>query len=300
MDPVDVVRRLGGVAASGEIIGVSTRAQLRTAVKRGRLVRLRHDTYALGDLDSARAEAVAAGGVLSHLSAAQWWGWKVKFPPTRTHVTVPANRRRPAGNLAVHFAQLAEKEIHRDVTDQARTVIDCARTLPFDEALAVADSALRSGDIDRTDLENALSGCPRTGRRRAERVVECADARADNPFESVLRAIASDVAGLEVEPQGEVPGVGWVDLLDRRRGIVIEAESFEFHAGRDAMRRDVQRYTACTRLGLVVVRFLWEEVMFRPEHVKAGLVDVTTRAEVQAFESLRGGKMLELPTWWST
>ena len=94
--------------------------------------------------------------------------------------------------------------------------------------------------------------------------------------------------------------MGWVDLLDRRRGIVIEAESFEFHAGRDAMRRDVQRYTACTRLGLVVVRFLWEEVMFRPEHVKAVLVDVTTRAEVQAFESLRGGKMLELPTWWST
>ena len=161
MDPVDVVRRLGGVAASGEIIGVSTRAQLRTAVKQGRLVRLRHDTYALGDLDSARAEAVAAGGVLSHLSAAQWWGWKVKFPPPRTHVTVPANRRRPAGNLAVHFAHLAEKEIHRDVTDQARTVIDCARMLPFDEALAVADSALRSGDIDRTDLENALSGCPR-------------------------------------------------------------------------------------------------------------------------------------------
>lgn len=300
MDPVEVVRRLGGVAASGEIIGVATRTQLRTAVRQGRLTRLRHDTYAVADLDHERAEAVAAGGVLSHLSAAQWWGWKVKFPPERPHVTVPRKGRRPDSGVVVHWADLAEKEVHRDVTSQARTVLDCARTLPFDEALAVADSALRSGSIDRDDLENALIAAPRTGRQRAVQVIECADGRAANPFESVLRAIALDVPGLEVEPQGEIPGVGWVDLLDRRRGIVVEAESFEFHAGREAMRRDVQRYTACTRLGLVVVRFLWEEVMFRPEQVRQALIDVTTRAAVQAFQPLKGGETLELPTWWST
>jgi very-short-patch-repair endonuclease len=105
-------------------------------------------------------------------------------------------------------------------------------------------------------------------------VVEAADARAANPFESVLRAVALTVPGLVVEPQGEVPGVGWVDLLDRRLGLVVEAESHEFHGTRAGLRRDVTRYTEITRRGLRVVRFLWEEAMFDQARVREVLQDV--------------------------
>jgi hypothetical protein len=48
-----------------------------------------------------------------------------------------------------------DDEIVAGVTGPLRTVVDCARVLPFDSALAVADSALRSGNVRRADLTRA-------------------------------------------------------------------------------------------------------------------------------------------------
>lgn len=274
MDAVDALRRLGGVATLGELVGPTTRKKVRVAVEAGTVVRLRHDRYALAGTGEHRSAAVAAGGVMSHLSAAVAWGWKVKHSPRVPWVTLPRNRRTPVGDLEVRWADLPARDVTNHVTRPARTVVDCARALPFDEALAVADSALRGGEVGRHQLRLAAQDGPRTGRGRALAVVEAADGRAANPFESVLRAIATRVPGLVVQPQGLVEGVGWVDLLDERLGVVIEAESFEFHGTKDGLRRDVRRYTECTRRGLVVVRFLWEEVMFAPEHVEQVLTEM--------------------------
>lgn len=311
MDPVEALQRLGGVASLTELTGSTTRAQLRTAVAAGRIAHLRRDRYALVDADPDRATAAAAGGLLSHLSAATYWGWKVKHVPRRPWVTVPPRGRRPTGDLEVRWSDVPDADVTHHVTRPARTVIDCARALPFDEALAVADSALRSGEVERHELLLAAERSPRTGRARAVSVVEAADGRAANPFESVLRAIAMTVPGLEVTPQGGVPGVGWVDLLDPGLGLVVEAESFEFHGTLPGLRRDVKRYTACTRQGLTVVRFLWEEVMFDPEHVRRALVDVVQVCAARSNHSVGGSRgpvtvqaepaqgATELPTSWS-
>ena len=310
MDPVDAVRLLGGVASYGELMGPTTRARLRTAVEAGRVTRLRGGLYGLAEADPSRAAAAASGGVLSHLSAATYWGWKVKHPPQRPWVTVPQRGRAPDGDVEVRWADLPDADVTHHVTRPARTVVDCARALPFDEALAVADSALRSQEVGRHELFRAADRLPRTGRSRAMTVVGAADGRAANPFESVLRAIAMTVPGLSVTPQGRVDGVGWVDLLDARLGIVVEAESFEFHGTMAGLRRDVRRYTECTRRGLVVVRFLWEEVMFDPEHVRQSLLDVVQRRRLDdhhvgssrgqpANHAERSGAVVELPTvWW--
>lgn len=101
-----------------------------------------------------------------------------------------------------------------------------------------------------------------------------ASALAANPFESVLRAIALDVPGLDLRPQVVVSEAGWTgrpDLVDRERRIVVEAESFEFHGRRAALRHDCERYTALVLLGWTVVRFAWEHVMFAPEYVSGCL-----------------------------
>lgn len=274
MDPAEALRRLGGVATYGELIGPTTRQQLRTAVASGGVIRLRHDRYALVDTGAHRAAAVAAGGVLSHLSAAAAWGWKVQHEPARPWVTLPRSRRRPRGDLEVRWAELPDRDVIHHVTCPARTVVDCAKALPFDQALAVADSALRAGEVDRHQLLLAAQASSRTGRSVAIEVIEAADAGAANPFESALRAVALRVPGLSVETQGKIDGVGFVDLLDRRRRIVVEGESFEFHGTLNALRRDVKRYTALTRRGYTVVRFLWEEAMFDQQYVHDVLVDV--------------------------
>jgi hypothetical protein len=274
MDPVTALQRLGGVATYGELMGPTTRSALERAVREDRIVKPCRNRYALVDTDDQVRRAVALGGVLSHLSAALHHDWKVKFPPERMSITVPRSSRTPGAEVEARWADLPDHDVHRHVTRRVRTVTDCARVYDFDVALSVADSALREGEVTRSELVTAAELSLRTGRAKALKVAELASGKRANPFESCLFAIAITVPGLAVTPQGLVPGVGWVDLLDKHLGIVIEAESFEFHGTLDGLRRDVGRYNGCARRGLVVVRFTWDEVMFRPEDVRAALVDV--------------------------
>ena len=104
------------------------------------------------------------------------------------------------------------------------------------------------------------------------RIAHHADARAANAFESALRAIAIDVPGVRVVPQVSIydPGfLGRPDLVDERLGIVLEADSFEWHGDRQALRRDARRYDRLVVRGWLVLRFCWEDVMFDPDWVRS-------------------------------
>lgn len=234
--------------------------------------------YVLPGVAEAELAAARANGVVCLLSAATYWGWKVKRQPTRPAVTVPRGRKLTTARrtgLAVHRLQLPADAVHRGiVTTRVQTVIDCARLLPFDEALCVADSALRQGAVTKGDLDAAAKRSPRAGRARAMRVVHAADPRAANPFESCLRAIALDVPGLTVEPQYDVDGIGRADLVDPALRLVLEADSYEFHSDERAFRHDLRRYNEMVRRGWRVLRFCWEDVIHRPEQVRAVLLDM--------------------------
>lgn len=191
-------------------------------------------------------------------------------------------RGKPRGSYELHWADLSERELRRNITSRTRTVIDCARAYDFDVALCVADSALREGIIDRDDLLIAAARSPRIGRAKALRVAHAASPLRANPFETCLHAIAMTVAGLDVVPQGHVPGVGFVDLLDRVLGMVIEAESLEHHWTKAGLQRDVDRYTKAALLGLVVLRFTWTDVMCHPDEVAQAISDVVWWRTMQA------------------
>lgn len=274
MDPTEALREIGSVATYAELTAHVSRRRLRTAVERGAVVRLRGGAYALPHTDDAFTAAARLGGTVSHLSAALHWGWKVQLPPDSPTVTVGRNRcGLAADDVELHWADLPPEQRDGRVTTRVRTVIDCARAYDLGVSLSVADSALRDG-LDPVLLLDAARRSPRTGRARAVRVAELADARAANPFESTLRAIATTLPGLHVLPQqwvGDTGRIGRVDLLDARLGLVVEAESFAFHADRVSLARDVRRYTALVCAGYLVVRFTWEDVMFHPERVAAAL-----------------------------
>ena len=122
--------------------------------------------------------------------------------------------------MTLHWADVPDGDAGDHVTEPARTVLDCARTLPFAEGLAVADSALRSGLVEHGDLRGRAARAQGRGARQDRRVAEAADPRAANPFESLLRAHALD-AGLVLVPQVEIalPGMfARVDLADRAVG----------------------------------------------------------------------------------
>lgn len=50
-----------------------------------------------------------------------------------------------------------------------RTVLDCAAQLPFDEALAVADSALRDRTVTKEELARAVATLPACGAEAGSR-----------------------------------------------------------------------------------------------------------------------------------
>lgn len=270
MTPTEALSQLGGRATWSQLRRVTTERALSRAVREGSVVKVGRGRYVLPSVVGHRQAAARHTAVLSHLSAAVEHGWAVKWPPTRPWLTVPRKRKISHRGLEVTYRDLSERERARGITGFVRTVVDCARKLPFDEALAIADSALRAGDVTRDQLEAAARAANGPGATRVRRVVEAADGRAANPFESVLRAIVLGVPGLEARPQVQVADAGCfatVDLGDVRRRLAIEAESFAHHAQRDQLVRDCRRYTELATCGWTLLRFTWNDVMRRPAWV---------------------------------
>jgi hypothetical protein len=182
----------------------------------------------------------------------------------------------------VRWRDLDPEDVSDGVLRPGATFVDCARSRPFDEALSVADSALRHGDLTAQGMLGLAEQVPTTGRTQCLRVAREASGLAANPFESVPRAIAVDVPGLDLRPQlliAEDGWSGWPDLVDRSVRLVVEADSFEFHGRRTARKRDCERYNALVVRGRVVLRFPWEHVMFEPTYVRGSLARWTQRQE---------------------
>jgi very-short-patch-repair endonuclease len=264
--------RHGGALTWGHLVERHPDHVVRKAVECGVLLRAARGRYVLPDCPDAIRQALVQRGVVSHGSAARLWFLETLHEATTTHVTVPAGGRGRAAprNLRLHWRDLGAQDVRGHVTAPVRTVLDCARTMPFAEALAVADSALRRRLVERDELEHALRQERGRGTVPARRVVAAADARAANPFESGLRAIVLDrgVPGFTPQLPFRTPRLrGFVDLGDPDRRIALEADSFEFHGSRQAMDRDCRRYDELVRTGWLVLRFSWEQVMSDREWV---------------------------------
>jgi very-short-patch-repair endonuclease len=283
VDAVTALAQLGGTARRTEWRNLVGHDVADRAIQEGRVLELPRWQVALASLGEAEQAAAAAGGTISHLSAALHHGWKVKAAPPAPTITVPRRRRVPGQlpDCRLFWADLPKGEADGLATTPVRTVIDCARSYDRGVALSVADSALRSRRVSPAELYAAAQRSPRTGRSWALWVADHASELAANPFESVLREIALDVPGLRIRPQGWVGRAGRADLVDERLLIAVEADSWEHHGAPDLFRRDVRRYTEFARLGWVVVRFVWEDVMQKRDLVRRHLSEV---AEVRAAQ----------------
>lgn len=278
LTPEMVVRRHGGTATWTQLAEHVTQHALRSALQAGLVLRAARGVYALPELPTAREVAARCGGVVSHLSAAEQHRLPLLLPPETASVTVPPNAHPPPRSDVVYrWRSLAPADVERRaaVTTPLRTVLDCAADLDRLEALAVADGALRLGLVHQEDLL-AAAVRRRRGRRAACWVAEHADGRAANPFESALRGLALSAGCTGFEPQVRIDAGRpvRVDLADRRRRVVLEADSFEWHGDRRALRRDARRYDELVRAGWTVLRFAWEDVMLDQEWVIGVLRDV--------------------------
>jgi len=282
MSVVEWLTELGGVARRGALLRLVNRPHLEAAVASGDVVRDSRGLYCLPGADSDPLVAARLGGASSLTSAALHQGWAVKTVPDKPHVTVSRGRRINAGrsDAHLHFAEPEPAQIDGPATSVETTLEQCLRRLPCDEALSVADSARREG-VGANVFETIADAARGPGGPQVRRVCREASPQPANPFESLLRAIALDVGGLNVRPQVTILVRDFTvrpDLVDERLRIVLEADSSEWHGRRSALASDTRRYNMLVVNGWIVLRFCYEDVMSHPEEVRRVLVAVVALA----------------------
>ena len=271
---------LGGVATRRTLISLTSRRDLEDALASGQIVRINRGRYGVPGVHEGTEQALKVTGHVCLVTAALSYGWQVKSVPALPQVAVPKDRRlnpEARGSIEPIWVDLDDDGIEGLATNETKTLEMCGRRLPLDEALAIADSALRAG-YPADKLRNAAGAAKGPGSAQFRRVALLADHRAANPFESVLRATTLDVPGLTVEPQVRILGELGLDvrpdLADRRLRIVLEADSFEWHGDRAALRRDAKRYDLLVANDWTVLRFAWEDVMHDQDWVRSVITAV--------------------------
>lgn len=150
----------------------------------------------------AAVTKVTPDAVVSHVSAAALHGrtlWDV--PLDRVHVTVG----RESGGRRTRLLHVHTAALHPDdvvmvhgllCTSVARTLVDLARTLPFEQALVAADAARHRHQVSASALDAAVGRVAgRRGGPDARRVVAAADPRPESVGETRSR-VAIARAGL--------------------------------------------------------------------------------------------------------
>jgi hypothetical protein len=247
-------------------------------------------------LIAGTAPQLQAGAVLSHGSAGVLHDLPM-FPSALQRVHVTRNRRG-GGNrrsiVHVHGSPLTEAEIVLldgiPVTSLARTVADLARTLPFDQAVAAGDRALRVG-LEPTELAECLDCAARWfGAQQARRVAEFIDARSESAGESFSRVRMCDVGVPAPELQLEVFNdngvfVGRSDFGWREQRTLGEFDGMEKYLRlrrpgesiEEAVIREKRREDALRDLGWQMVRWIWAE-LFTPHVIADRLYRAFDRA----------------------
>jgi len=227
----------------------------------------------------AAMHQIGCDAVASHASAAVLHGLPVwSVPLDLVHVT--RNQRsggRRSRLLHLHAAAFAEDEVvvvdGIPATSVARTVVDMARSTPFEPAVVLTDASLRHG-LTRAELVEAVErAAHRHGNAAARRVVSFADGRSESVGESRSR-VALLRAGLPaptlqwevISPTGLLLGrvdFGWPEFrtvgeFDGRvkYGRLLRAGE---EPG-DAVFEEKRREDLIRDEALRVVRWVWDEL----------------------------------------
>lgn len=243
-----------------------SRAQLRRAVRSGRLERLRHGWYAFPGADADVVRAVRSGGVLGCVSALKFHGaWDLG--QTRLHVHRSEFGRGKGGKLP-WCRPVGDRPSPRggvdDVADALRSASCCVSD---DDFVVLLDSVIDRGLLTRAQAECCLSGIS----DRVDRLVEMSD-RAESGSETMVR-LRLRSRNVSIRPQVTIPGIGRVDFLVGKR-LVIEVDSVEHHTSATNYHRDRLRDQRLVARGYLVIRVTWEQVMFGWDELEERIMSI--------------------------
>ena len=192
---------------------------MRGQVRRSGYRRLSHGLY-LPLADAARADeeqlrdlaawrlVLPEDGVFTHITAAYlhaWWLPKLpRFVPVFAAADLHSNRPRRAGLICSRLDRAADTGLIHGLPVDAgpEVLLRAARDLAVLDLVPMVDSALRQGDVTRSELDQICSS-GRPGVRQLRLAWSLADPRSESAWESILR-VFHHVIEIDVVPQKHI------------------------------------------------------------------------------------------------
>jgi hypothetical protein len=235
--------------------------------------------YAVGhDAPSIEAHLSAAllyagpNAMLSHGTAAHWWGL-IDNAPSTIHVSTPRRCRSQRG-VKVHQRRELERDWHNrlPVTTVAQTALDFAAKASLNQVRVLLANAEYHNLLD-VQAVNALLGPGRPGSTKLREALTRHQPRlayTESPHEVTMFMICERFK-LPL-PESNVWIAGWkVDFYWREHGVVVEVDPYGNHHTAAQVDRDRRKDLALRAENLVVNRYSRDQVEQTPHTVGTDL-----------------------------
>jgi very-short-patch-repair endonuclease len=300
--PVASTRQLAAAGLEERVLTAAVRSGIALRLRRGAYVRSAHwqaaEPWTREDLQ-IQAHFASTGGLsrYSHVSAARLHECRVWDVGPRIHVTTGyANSLRSAGtDVRTHRADLAPWELAtlwtpdgREIlsTSIERTVLDCARILPLEQAAVIGDHALRKGARIESMRQLLDQSQARRGSRRAADLLGVLDGRSESVGETRTRLLLRSFGLLMFVPQFEIPtpiGRFRADFADPAARVVIEFDGsgkyIDYKPAEEVLLAERRRENALVDEGWVVLRLEWKHLAY-PADVRRRLLAMMDRSRI--------------------
>ncbi len=253
-------------------------------VAAGKLYVIHRGVYAVGHssipIEGRLVAALLHAGpdaVLSHATAAWWWGL-IDKEPRRIDVSSGSDAG-PATGVIVHHPRHLERTSHRRfaLTPIPRTLRDLAAAASLYQVRRALAEADYRGLLDLEAIEAAL-GPGRPGSGRLRQALERHQPRLARTRSRTERAfLALCESGGVPLPEINVKIGGWeVDAVWRKERLAVELDGDRNHRSRAQIRRDRRKELFLRSIGFTAVRYDEDQVLDERDSV---LADVVARLE---------------------
>jgi very-short-patch-repair endonuclease len=282
----DLAARQDSVVSFAQLLGLGLgRGAIHNRVKRGLLYPMHQGVYGWGvpsDAPWTRARAAAlacgTGAMVTHHASLALRDIR-PLPSGPIDISVVGRRMRRDG-IRTHVLASIDRADWRwvrgvAVSNPARALLEVASELRAAELAEAVERAQVKRLVTKHQLEAAIA---RAGHHRGVRPLR---ALAGEPFtrSKAERLVVALVRAARLsEPAFNATAEGFeVDVLWRRERVVLEFDSYEFHATRAAFERDRRRTVALTRAEYVVLRATWTELTRESHALVARIAEALAR-----------------------
>jgi very-short-patch-repair endonuclease len=286
---IETIHRYGGLAATHELLATgATKHSLALAVHHDIIIRVRQGWYCTPDIHPLAQQGIRVGGRLGCVSSAALHGmWappgenlhvSLDHSDCRLRTPTDKTRRLPrsAPGVTAHWNS-QPRSGSRLLLDPISSLAEVIRCQPIEFTVAVADSGLRP---------IGFAGYPLISPHEWQSLIDCFPGRhrqlqlADGICESGTESIAwvrFVALRIPLERQVWIDGMR-VDFLIGRR-LVVEVDGAAYHIDSVRFEADRRRDAYLCVLDYIVLRFSYNQVIYRWHEVEAAVLAAVARGD---------------------